>query len=170
MPQLSHYAHFTIKVLISLNNTVIVIICSAQHCTFNFAEESRICVQKKQTSVRADFEASRPRRLFCQLCQNPILDPKLLFGQMVLEANFGPDFGSQLPTTAFLPPQIRGQINPNFTQISHANLYTLVMTMSMMMALMRMMAIMSMHTLFQFNFSRRLSETKMGLLLWRRNA
>ena len=32
---------------------------------------------------------------------------------MVLEANFGPDFGSQLPTSAFLPPPIRGQINPN---------------------------------------------------------
>ena len=34
-------------------------------------------------------------------CRNPNLDPKLLFGQKVQEANFGADFGDQSPKTAF---------------------------------------------------------------------
>ena len=118
---------------------------------------------KHQSKRRADFEASRPRRLFCQVPSNPILDPKLLFAQhqQAQEANFGADFGSHPPKTAFFAS---ANLWPNKSNYSCAGLDRAGMMIQ------TRMEICSTCTLFQFNFARSLSAAKMELLLGRRNA
>ena len=61
-----------------------------------------LCTQEANISRRVKLILRPAAQDDCfARCQNPNLDPKLLFGQKVQEANFGADFGSQIPKTAF---------------------------------------------------------------------
>ena len=121
---------------------------------------------KHQSKRRADFEASRPRRLFCQVpgpaqfwTQNCCLPStstrrhRRPISGLILEATH-----RRLP---FLPRPIRGQINP-ITHVQDED--------DDSDSFGTMMEICSTRTLFQFNFARSLSAAKMELLLGRRNA
>ena len=66
----------------------------------NWIEE--LCTQEPNISRRCEL-ILRPGAVDCCFasCPNPILDPKLLFSQVLQAANFGADSGWQPPKTAF---------------------------------------------------------------------
>ena len=61
-----------------------------------------LCTQEPNISRRCEL-ILRPGAVDCCFasCPNPILDPKLLFSQVLQAANFGADSGWQPPKTAF---------------------------------------------------------------------
>ena len=108
--------------LYSLQCTTVHSTQTVQVYRLEIAEESRICVHKGQTSVEEAswFWGQPPKTTVLPGARPcPILDPKLLFyqhqHQKAQEANFGADFGSHPPKTAFFASANPWPNKPNYS-------------------------------------------------------